>query len=283
MPGWSQHSPDLRCQLTEDKVASVGLKCESWPRSCIRLFRYLLRSARLLGPDSLWPSGRDSIQTSNTPAQDIILADSGDLSQTLQEDCQGRSNLSPLPLNLRRMEVSMHSLRPYVFLSYSRADDEPFVEHLRARLEDAGISVWWDRASMESRGRRFLHEIQEAIEHCDRLIAVIGPGALSSPYVRYEWEHALLFARAVTPVLRLVNYKEFEDQSKVRDVFALNDDWSKLHCVDFRASRPFDEACEELLRIARTLAAPLGNLYGVPALPPNLLPRPEQLQAISDG
>ena len=177
----------------------------------------------------------------------------------------------------------MHSLRPYVFLSYSRADDEPFVEHLRARLEDAGISVWWDRASMESRGRRFLHEIQEAIEHCDRLIAVIGPGALSSPYVRYEWEHALLFARAVTPVLRLVNYKEFEDQSKVRDVFALNDDWSKLHCVDFRASRPFDEACEELLRIARTLAAPLGNLYGVPALPPNLLPRPEQLQAISDG
>lgn len=48
--------------------------------------------------------------------------------------------------------------------------------------------MWWDRESMESRGWTFLHEIRDAIEGADRLIAVIGPEAVTSEYVKYEWE-----------------------------------------------------------------------------------------------
>jgi hypothetical protein len=39
-----------------------------------------------------------------------------------------------------------------VFLSYARSDDEPFVALLRDYLINAGLNVWFDRASMPSRG-----------------------------------------------------------------------------------------------------------------------------------
>lgn len=45
---------------------------------------------------------------------------------------------------------------------------------------------------MESRGRSFLQELRDAIEAAERVIAVIGPHAIQSPYVRAE----LVFADA---------------------------------------------------------------------------------------
>ena len=68
----------------------------------------------------------------------------------------------------------MAEAQPSVFLSYARADDEPFVERLHGDLIHAGIEDWWDRAAMESRGRTFLQEIRDAIEGVDRVIAVVG-------------------------------------------------------------------------------------------------------------
>jgi DnaJ-domain-containing protein 1 len=62
-----------------------------------------------------------------------------------------------------------------IFLSYARADDEPFVKQLYQDLTKKGIDVWWDRKAMESRGRTFLQELRDAIEGLDHLIAVIGP------------------------------------------------------------------------------------------------------------
>ncbi len=62
--------------------------------------------------------------------------------------------------------------------------------------------MWWDRKAMESRSRSFLQELRDAIWQADRLIAVIGPNALTSEYVRVEWDHALLFCKAVIPILR---------------------------------------------------------------------------------
>jgi hypothetical protein len=62
-----------------------------------------------------------------------------------------------------------------IFLSYSRADDEPFVRRLHAGLTAAGFEVWFDRESMPSRGLTFSYEIQRAIAACDRLVLVVGP------------------------------------------------------------------------------------------------------------
>src|SRR5690606_6722522 len=45
--------------------------------------------------------------------------------------------------------------KPRIFISYARADDEPFVERLYNDLKDE-FEVWWDRVSMPNRGLTFL-------------------------------------------------------------------------------------------------------------------------------
>ena len=54
---------------------------------------------------------------------------------------------------------------------------------------------------------RSFREIRDAIEGVDRVIAVVGPAAISWQYVRYEWDHALLFAKGIVPILRLGTYE----------------------------------------------------------------------------
>ncbi|NJL56704.1 toll/interleukin-1 receptor domain-containing protein [bacterium] len=73
-----------------------------------------------------------------------------------------------------------------IFISYARADDEPFVEKLYHDLKDE-FDIWWDRETMSNRGKTFLQEIRDAIDWSDRLILIAGPGAFTSDYVRDEW------------------------------------------------------------------------------------------------
>ena len=95
-----------------------------------------------------------------------------------------------------------------VFLSYSREDDEPFVRKLYEDLMKSGFSLWWDRVDMPNRGHTFPQELRDAVESCDRLLAVIGPRALASDWVRAEWDHALLYCKGVVPVLRMGDMKQ---------------------------------------------------------------------------
>ena len=159
---------------------------------------------------------------------------------------------------------------PSLFISYAREDDEPFVEKLYQDLNDKGFEIWWDKAAMKNRGRTFLQEIRDAIGDSDILIAVIGPKAIESDSVRYEWEHALLFSKGVSPILRMGDYT------------LLPPEMSKLHCPDFREQRPYEKALEELLRLLREPIPPLGPMVGVPSLPPNYLPRTEDLKKIKE-
>ncbi|MGE5399977.1 MAG: NB-ARC domain-containing protein, partial [Ignavibacteriales bacterium] len=158
-----------------------------------------------------------------------------------------------------------------VFLSYSRHDDEPFVKQLYEDLTKNGIDVWWDRKTMESRGRTFLQELRDAIEASDRLIAVVGPNAVISDYVKVEWEHALLFAKGVVPILRMGDHN------------LVPPELSKLHCLDFRKERQYIEALDELLRILNKPLPKLGPfLTSIPSLPPNYLPRKEYLNKLNE-
>lgn len=157
-----------------------------------------------------------------------------------------------------------------VFISYAREDDEPFAEKLYQNLKKNGFEVWWDRAAMINRGRTFLQEILDAIENSDLLIAVIGPKAIESDYVRYEWEYALLFNKGVIPILRMGDHS------------LLPPEMSKLHCPDFRKNRPHEKALDELIRLLREPVPPLGQLIGVPSLPPNYLPRKDDLNIIKE-
>ena len=102
-----------------------------------------------------------------------------------------------------------------VFLSYGRGDDEPFVERLCQALKARGLDVWYDRESLSSRGRTFHQEIRDAIAARDRLVLVVGPHAVSSEYVRQEWQFALEADKVVTPILRIGDYPLVPDELKL--------------------------------------------------------------------
>jgi WD40 repeat protein len=167
-------------------------------------------------------------------------------------------------------EEEKNSRSRQVFISYARADDEPFVKRLYDDLEQNGIRIWWDREKMESRGRLFLQEIRDAISESDRVLLVVGPSAIKSPYVRAEWEHALLFSKAVVPLLRIGESKDIPSEVP------------KVHRVDFRSERNYEDALNELLRILATPIPPLSSLTNIPQLPPHFLVRREEIAAIAN-
>jgi hypothetical protein len=174
--------------------------------------------------------------------------------------------------------------RPKVFLSYARADDEGFVERLHTDLIRFEIEVWWDREAMGSRGRTFLQEIRDAIEGVDRVVAVVGPQAVVSNYVRSEWEHALLFAKGVVPILRLGGYDLIPAELLPEgDDGLAAEDLNKLHCPDFRPKRPYRKALAELVRILREPVPNLGVCCGIPALPPHFLPRRDNMVQLQES
>jgi WD40 repeat protein len=136
---------------------------------------------------------------------------------------------------------------------------------------------------MASRGRTFLQEIRDAIEAVDRVVAVVGPGAIHSKYVRYEWEHALLFAKSLLPILRLGDFDLVPSELSPEDDQGLaTSDLGKLHCPDFRAERPYGKAFNELVAIIRQPVPPLASYDGTPALPPHFLPRRDDLRLLKE-
>ena len=156
-----------------------------------------------------------------------------------------------------------------IFLSYGRKDDEPWVERLRDYLVAKKLPVWWDRRCMESRGRTFFQELRDAIHDSERVLLVVGPAALQSEYVRLEWQHALLYSRAVLPLLRIGEYGEIPP------------DYALFHSVDCRAERDERGVFEEILARLETPVPALAELRGVPPLPPSFIPRADFFDALT--
>lgn len=157
-----------------------------------------------------------------------------------------------------------------VFISYARDDDEPFAEGLYQQLTQNNVPTWRDRHSLRSRGISFLQEIRDGIADFDRLLLVIGPEAMRSDYVAAEWKFAYETCRVIIPVLRLGDFSQIPKPL------------GKLHCIEFRESRPYEEALEELLRNVREPVDPLGHLHDVDELPANYLPRDEEIDRVAD-
>lgn len=169
------------------------------------------------------------------------------------------------------------------FLSYARADDKAFVAGLYARLTAAGFRIWFDEQEMPSRGETFLREIQHAIDESERLIAVVGPAALASDYVRAEWDYAQLFSKAVVPILRSGSSPDDIPSELRGEGYALvPEELRHYHCPDFRAERNQDEAFRELERILKQPVTAPGEAYHVPPLPVHFLPRRELLREIAE-
>jgi hypothetical protein len=77
-----------------------------------------------------------------------------------------------------------------------------------------------------------LQEIRDAITgpDVDRVVLIVGPGALDSEYVRYEWQHALQCGKPVVPLLRIGDYAAVGT--------LLPEQLKAFQCVDFTPARP---------------------------------------------
>jgi hypothetical protein len=95
------------------------------------------------------------------------------------------------------------------FISYSGADED-FCRRLHGRLQDAGLRVWF--APHDIRGGQKLHEqIDAAIRVYDKLLLVLSPHSMQSPWVEFEIRRArkreVAEQRRLLFPVRLVDYE----------------------------------------------------------------------------
>ena len=146
--------------------------------------------------------------------------------------------------------------RTRLFLSYARADDEPFVKRLHDDLTDKGFTVWWDRVSMPNRGLTFMQEIRDAIDSADRFVLVMGENAAKSEYVQAEWEYARSLCRPINIALRTGDYGLLPPELKDYDALDFRQD------ADYPTRR--DRLVEQLSMAPAKLGALRGTWNGLP-------------------
>jgi hypothetical protein len=76
-----------------------------------------------------------------------------------------------------------------IFISHASKDDA-FVKELREALESHSIPVWVDSRNLRG-GAKLAPEIDDAIAHARRVIVVLSPNTVNSPWVRKEITKAL--------------------------------------------------------------------------------------------
>ena len=172
---------------------------------------------------------------------------------------------------LAREAESAPTTTPQIFLSYARADDEPFVKKLYESLVEDGFSIWWDRVDMPSRGLDFTDEIKLAIKSCDRLLLVFGPAAKDSAYVRMEWEHALKHCKVVNPVLRLGEYEDIPEKIPAVD------------SRDFRDDENYEKELAHLIRQLKQDPPPITRVVGVEPVPSYFVPRDDDFNTLREN
>ena len=158
-----------------------------------------------------------------------------------------------------------------VFISYAWKDDQPFVERLYNDLQRLGYDPWMDLKNMPSRGRSLPREVEEQLEKRDRVVAVMGPAAITSEACGAERAFAFDRGKVVTAILRIGKHK------------MLPPELSRYFVPDFTGSRSYEAALDELLRVLQDPPVIPGPLFDVPALPPHLQHRPEELRALRES
>jgi len=87
-----------------------------------------------------------------------------------------------------------------IFLSY-RSIEADFALKLAADLKNAGVSLWMDRLDGIQVGMDWRNAIQEAINGCTAMIAVISPDYVQSAYCRNELARADALRRPIFPIM----------------------------------------------------------------------------------
>jgi hypothetical protein len=86
---------------------------------------------------------------------------------------------------------------PHVFISYSRADRE-YAQRLADFLAGAGVAVWFDYEVQT--GDRFGKKIQNAIDSCAAVIALVSLSSTASEWVGREISYASVHKKPILPI-----------------------------------------------------------------------------------
>lgn len=85
------------------------------------------------------------------------------------------------------------------FISYSRSNSA-FALRLAGDLKAAGASVWLDQLDIR-RGDRWDQAVEDALNHCTRMLVILSPASVNSTNVMDEVSFALEEGKAVIPIL----------------------------------------------------------------------------------
>ena len=152
------------------------------------------------------------------------------------------------------------------FISYSSAD-ETFCRRLHGRLQDAGLRVWF--APHDIQGGQKIHEqIDQAIRVYDKLLLVLSPHSIQSPWVEFEIRRArrreVAEQRRLLFPVRLVDYEAIKtwecfDADTTKD---LATEIREYYIPDFTAWKDHDAFEAAVARLLRDLKAESGQPHG---------------------
>jgi hypothetical protein len=91
-------------------------------------------------------------------------------------------------------------MKPYIFLSYSRRDQE-FVTQLYQYLTEKGLSVWFDQAKGLGFQEGWRAELAKGIQECTVHLLVLSPAAVASSSVPQEVNLADRHDKQIVPLL----------------------------------------------------------------------------------
>jgi len=86
-----------------------------------------------------------------------------------------------------------------IFISYARADGAELAQKLHVRLEAGQHDAFLDTSRTQG-GEEWSRKLEEAIDGCDVLLAVISPGSYDSTYCRAEVFRAFRKGKRVIPL-----------------------------------------------------------------------------------
>ncbi|MFW5691472.1 MAG: DarT ssDNA thymidine ADP-ribosyltransferase family protein, partial [Chloroflexota bacterium] len=116
-----------------------------------------------------------------------------------------------------------------IFISYAREDGRMLALRLRGDLLAAGQDAWLDTAEIGV-GGTWAHDIEEAIENCDLMLALLSHASYISPTCRAEQARALRKRKRIIPILaqpdadrplelETLNYLDFSDEARYDAIF----------------------------------------------------------------
>lgn len=116
-----------------------------------------------------------------------------------------------------------------IFISYGRADSRELAIRLRDDLLAVGYNVWLDLNEIAG-GADWGQNIEDAIEHCHIMLALLSPASYNSQWCRAEQLRATRKGKRIIPMLSVkgaevplhlehMNYLNFSDLNRYDEMF----------------------------------------------------------------